>query len=179
MVKKRIPIPFEALSLRVYDLWENQWLLLTAGDFSSGHYNAMTVGWGSIGRMWDKPFVQVVVRPTRYTYQFMERYDTFTLCAFSEPFRFALTLLGTKSGRNCNKIQESGLHPISAQYVKAPCFEEAELVFECQKIYWDDFEPGHFLDPAIYSVYPQKDYHRVYFGEILGIWGTEKYKILS
>ncbi len=179
MGEKRVPISFEALSLRVYDVWENQWLLLTAGDFSSGQYNAMTVGWGSIGRMWDKPFVQVVVRPTRYTYQFMEKYDTFTLCAFPETFRSALTLLGTKSGREGNKIQESGLHPIPSKYVKAPCFEEAELVFECKKIYWQDFNPSHFLDSVIHQMYPQKDYHRIYFGEILGIWGDEKYKGLS
>lgn len=179
MGKKRIPISVEALSLRVYDLWENQWLLLTAGDFQSGHYNAMTIGWGSIGRMWDKPFVQVVVRPTRYTYEFMERYDTFTVCAFPETCKPALTLLGSKSGRDGNKIQESGLHPMASHYVKAPCFEEAELVFECRKMYWDDFDPGHFLDSEIQFLYPKKDYHRVYFGEILGIFGDETYRLKS
>ena len=78
------PIPIDQLLLNVSALWSEQWLLLTAGDFRAGKFNAMTVGWGSFGVMWNKPFVQVVVRPTRYTYQFMEQYEDFTLCAFPE-----------------------------------------------------------------------------------------------
>ncbi|OGU56498.1 MAG: hypothetical protein A2V66_05955, partial [Ignavibacteria bacterium RBG_13_36_8] len=149
------------------NLWKNDWFLLTSGNFDQGKYNTMTVAWGSIGLMWNKPFVQVVVRPTRYTYEFMEKYETFTLSAFPEKYRPALNLLGTKSGRNCNKILESGLTPIKSTIVQAPSFAEAELIFECKKLYWQDFDPKNFLDSSIERNYPQKDYHRIYFGKIL------------
>ncbi|MCA1954508.1 MAG: hypothetical protein LDL12_05080, partial [Anaerolinea sp.] len=83
----RIAIPIERLLNRPYDFWENEWVLLTSGDFESKEYNAMTVAWGSLGCMWSRPFAQVVVRPTRHTFQFMERYPTFTLCAFGPQHR--------------------------------------------------------------------------------------------
>lgn len=150
-------------------LWADRWLVLTAGDWPAGDYNAMTVSWGAMGTLWEKPFVQVVVRPTRYTYGFMERHGTFTLCAFPEKHRKALSLLGSRSGRDCDKIGLSGLTPEASTAVAAPCFAEAELVLECRKIYWHDFDPGRFLDPSISAHYPLKDYHRVYYGEIVAV----------
>jgi len=169
-------IPFDSFRVKAHHLWAKQWLLLTAGDFATGQFNAMTVGWGSLGTMWGRPFVQVVVRPVRYTFGFMESYDTFTLCVFPQGYRRALNLLGTKSGRDGDKIAEAGLTPVPSRRVAAPCFSEAELVLECQKIYWDDMDPARFLDPAIESNYPQKDYHRIYYGQILGIYGASKYR---
>ncbi len=161
--------------IKANDIWDNQWLLLTSGDFEKKHFNPMTIGWGSFGIMWGLPFVQVLVRPTRYTYEFMNQYDTFTVCAFSKQYRKVLSILGTKSGRDMNKIDESGLTPIASQQVRAPGFEEAELIVECRKIYWYDITPDHFLDPSIDKHYPQKDYHRVHFGQILNLRGTEKF----
>jgi flavin reductase (DIM6/NTAB) family NADH-FMN oxidoreductase RutF len=172
----RKPIRFSDLTVRAHHLWAEQWMLLTSGDFKKSLFNTMAVGWGSLGTMWGKPFAQVVVRPTRYTLAFMEKYDTFTLCAFPRAHRSAVQLLGTKSGRDGDKIAESGLTPAAAAAVAAPCFEEAELVIECRKIYWQDVEPGHFLDPAIQRNYPQKDYHRIYFGEIVAIAGADSFR---
>ena len=166
----RKQIPFDEFLVKAHHLWAQQWLLLTAGDFAAGQFNTMTVGWGSLGTMWGKPFAQIVVRPTRYTYEFMERYDTFTLCAFPENHRQALQLLGTKSGRDGDKIAEAGLMPIASTQVDAPGFAEAELIVECRKIYWADMNPAHFLDPNIEKNYPQKNYHRIYFGQIVAIW---------
>lgn len=171
----RKPIPYDQLLVRSHHLWAKQWLLLTAGEFPEGRYNTMTVGWGSLGRMWGRPYAQVVVRPSRYTYGFMERYDSFTLCTFSEDYRRALNLLGTKSGRDGDKITEAGLTPIPSTRVAAPGFAEAELILECRKMYWDDMNPAHFLDPGIEANYPRKDYHRIYYGEILAIYGTNAY----
>lgn len=153
-------------------LWAKQWLLLTAGDFAAGDYNTMTVAWGSLGCMWNKPFAQVVVRPTRYTHSFMEHFDTFTLTAFPAKYKEALLLLGSKSGRDGDKIREAGLTPAASVRVPAPAFAEAELILECRKIYWQDMTPAQFLDPEIHAQYPQKDYHRIYFGEILLIRGS-------
>ncbi|MCR4438443.1 MAG: flavin reductase [bacterium] len=172
----RVPIPPDDLCLKAIDLWTNRWLLLTSGDFRAGHFNSMTVAWGSIGQMWDRPFAQVVVRPSRYTYGFMERYPTFTLCAFPEAYRGALELLGSKSGRDGDKIAEAGLTPQAASVVAAPCFAEADLVIECRKMYWDDLAPERFGDAAIASLYPRGDYHRVYFGEILAVSGSPDYR---
>jgi flavin reductase (DIM6/NTAB) family NADH-FMN oxidoreductase RutF len=173
---ERTPIPLDEFSVKAHHLWAKKWFLLTAGDFSQGDFNAMTVGWGSIGTMWGKPFAQLVVRPVRYTYGFMERYDTFTLCAFPDAYHRVLNLLGTRSGRDGDKIAESGLTPIASKRVAAPGFAEAELILECKKIYWDDMDPAHFLDPEIENNYPQKDYHRIYFGEILAAYGDATFR---
>lgn len=173
----RQPIPFEELVLRPLHLWNTQHLILTAGAFAQNHFNAMTVGWGSLGVMWSVPFVQVVVRPTRYTYEFIERYDTFTLCAFPPEFAPAVQLIGTQSGREGNKIARAGLTPIASTCVAAPSFAEAELVFECRKMYWDDMTPAHFLDARIETTYPRKDYHRIYFGEILAVLGQSHHRM--
>jgi flavin reductase (DIM6/NTAB) family NADH-FMN oxidoreductase RutF len=172
----RKSIPFENLRANVHTIWSKQGMLLTSGDFVAGHFNTMTVGWGSLGVMWRRPFVQVVVRPTRYTYEFMEQYDTFTLCAFPEVYRQALQLLGTKSGRDGDKIAEAGLTPIASTLVPAPGFAEADLIVECREMYWQDMDPAQFLDPAIENHYAKKDYHRITFGEVMAINGTEAYE---
>lgn len=164
-LRKEIPLSefrYDPLQLKT------EWLLLCAGEYASGHFNAMTISWGSYGQIWDRMFFQVVVRPTRYTYEFMERYDTFTLSAFTpEKYRKALSLLGSRSGRESDKISLAGLTPVPSYRVAAPSFAEAYLVIECRKIYWQDLDPSHFLDPAIEENYPRRDYHRIYFGEIL------------
>ncbi|MBD3306431.1 flavin reductase family protein [candidate division KSB3 bacterium] len=174
---ERQVIPFEQFAVKAHARWAQQWMLLVAGDFQRDHFNAMTVGWGSFGTMWKKPFAQVVVRPTRYTYEFMEQYETFTLCGFPEEYQPALEILGTKSGRDGDKIAEAKLTPIAASRVAAPGFQEADLIVECRKIYWEDFTPEHFLEPALEDNYPLKDYHRVYFGEILAVSGTSAYRL--
>jgi flavin reductase (DIM6/NTAB) family NADH-FMN oxidoreductase RutF len=172
----RDAIPIQDLNVRINYLWDDQWLLLTAGDFASRDFNSMTVSWGSLGVMWNRPFAQVVVRPVRHTFNFIERHPTFTLCAFPGEYQDALQLLGSKSGRDGNKIAESGLTPQAATTVAAPGFAEAELVLECRKMYSDDFDPARFLDPTIDRYYPDKDYHRIYFGEIVAIRATAKYR---
>ncbi len=173
----RDEIPVDRLLTRPSHLWLDQWLLLTSGDFGAGDFNTMTVGWGSIGAMWNRPFAQVVVRPTRYTYEFIERYDTFTLCAFPGSAREALKLLGATSGRDGDKIADAALTPIASTLIAAPGFDEAELILECRKIYWDDLEPAHFLDPSIDGSYPEGDYHRIYFGEIVAAFGNLEWSI--
>ena len=105
----RRTIPVHEFVTPIFHQWDKGWFLLTSGDFAAGDYNTMTVSWGAMGGLWGRPFVQVVVRPQRYTYGFMERYDTFTLSAFPESYRKALDLLGVKSGRDGDKIAEAGL----------------------------------------------------------------------
>lgn len=172
---ERQTIQFDQFDTKVFHLFDKQWMLLTSGDYAARRYNAMTISWGSIGFVWGRPFVQVLVRPQRYTFEFMEHYDSFSLCAFPNEYRQALSLLGTKSGREGDKIGTAGLTPIAVECIAAPGYQEAELILECRKIYWQDFDPAHFVAPDIAKNYPIQDYHRVYFGEILNIQGTAKF----
>ncbi len=165
------PISFQELRLKSFSIFDDQWFLLTCGDMKNRHFNSMTISWGSLGIMWNKPFIQVVVRPTRYTHEFLQVYPDFTLCAFPDAHRKALALLGAKSGRDGDKIAEAGVTPCQSKMVSSPAFEEANLIFECRKMYSDVFRPEQFLDPAIEGVYTKNDYHTIYYGEILTISG--------
>ncbi len=172
---QRVAICATDLKFRPHHLWHDRSLLLTAGDFSTGDYNCMTIGWGSFGTMWSKPFIQVVVRPTRYTHQFIEKYPTFTVCAFGKEYNHDLQLLGSRSGRDGNKLQLTSLTPIASTVVPAPGYQEAELIIECRKVYSDVIRPERFLDKSIARNYPARDYHTFYFGWIEAIFGLELY----
>ena len=166
-------IKIEDLKTFSFSIWNKGWFILTSGDFAEKNFNAMTISWGSIGYIWEKPFVQVVVRPTRYTLKFMQSYPDFTVCAFSTQYRKALQLLGSKSGKQGDKIAESGLTPCKSSVVNSPSFVEANLVFECRKIYSDRIEPEGFIDPSIDENYPLGDYHRIFYGEVLSVRGDK------
>jgi flavin reductase (DIM6/NTAB) family NADH-FMN oxidoreductase RutF len=165
------PIAIDEFSSKLFKAFDKGWFLLTAGSFADKKFNCMTISWGMMGIMWNKPIVQVVVRPTRYTDEFMESSPDFTVCAFPREYRKALSLLGSKSGRDGDKIKESGLTPCPASLVSAPAYAEANLVFECRKIYKDVFKPAGFIEPAILEEYPAKDYHHIYIGEVVAIKG--------
>jgi flavin reductase (DIM6/NTAB) family NADH-FMN oxidoreductase RutF len=161
------------LLLPSVDVWFSRWFVLTAGDMEK--FNSMTVAWGSVGGIWEMPFVQVVVRPTRYTFGFMNEGEGFTLCSFPRKYRKDVALLGSRSGRDGDKIALTRLTPVRSEAVAAPCFKEADLVFECRKIYWQDLDDRNFLSAKIAANYPQMDYHRVFFGEILRIRGSKEF----
>jgi flavin reductase (DIM6/NTAB) family NADH-FMN oxidoreductase RutF len=166
---KRKKINVHDLILKPTNIWENEWFLLSAGDYKTGDHNAMTVAWGSLGTMWSKPFAQVVVRPSRHSYEFMNKYDTFTLSHFPAKYKKALSYLGTVSGSDePEKMQKSGLTPCAVPGVDAPGYEEADLVIACKKIYWQDMDAEHFLKEGILDKYPEgNNFHRIYFGEIV------------
>ena len=125
--------------------------------------------------MWSMPIALVAVRFSRYTFQFMEKFDTFTLNAFPEKYRDLLNEFGSHSGREIDKFHPSEITAIPSQKIKAPSYSEAELVSECKKIYWNDINPAHFLDDRIFDKYLKRDYHRFYIGEVVGIFGTPNY----
>ena len=156
----------KALDQNVFSLIGDQWMLITAGN--QDQCNAMTASWGGLGVLWGKPVATVYIRPQRYTLEFVEREDTFTLCFFGEQYRKALALCGSKSGRDVDKVKECGFTVATAE--GAPYFEEADLVLVCKKAYWQDMDPTHFLDGEIDSKwYPEKDYHRIFIGEIVEV----------
>lgn len=144
------------------------WFLLTAGD--KDNWNTMTASWGGLGVLWHKHVAFIFVRPSRNTYSFVEKGDTFTISFFTEDYRDALVYCGKNSGRDVNKANETGLTPMACDE-KTTTFEEARLVLVCKKMYHQDLEPEHFLDPDIALNYPgDTNYHRMYVGEVINCY---------
>ena len=108
----------------------SQWMLVTAGD--QNRYNTMTASWGGLGVMWGKNVAYTVIRPQRYTYEFMESNDTYTLSFYGKEYKTALNFCGSKSGRDVDKAKETGLTPVFSE--AAPYFEQAEIVLVCRKL---------------------------------------------
>ena len=172
----RSPIEPNAFQCPPVQLWGERWLLLTAGELAPRAFNCMTVAWGGFGMLWAKPLAMVAVRPSRYTYEFMERVADFTLSAFPPAMKDKLTVCGTKSGRDMDKVKACGLHPVASAKVGTPGFEEAELILECRKLYVSDLNPDAFLSRDIEPLYNGRDYHRLYFAEVVAISGTDAYR---
>jgi flavin reductase (DIM6/NTAB) family NADH-FMN oxidoreductase RutF len=149
----------------------DEWMLITAGNTAEdkGNWNTMTASWGALGELWNKDAAFVFIRPGRHTRAFIDNNPLFTLSFFKEKHHGALALCGEKSGRDCDKAAEAGLTPIvfGGGIAGAVAFEEASEIIVCRKIYTQDIDPKRFLDPSIESNYPQKDYHRMYVGEVL------------
>ncbi len=150
-----------------FKLIGNDWMLVTAGN--SGHFNTMTASWGGLGVLWHKPVATIYVRPTRYTDQFIKRYDGFTLSILPEKYREALNLCGTLSGRDVNKVQMAGLTVVELPDRRVG-FEEARLVLSCRKLYSDKIRPEQFIEKSISKHYPKLDYHSMYIGEITSVY---------
>jgi flavin reductase (DIM6/NTAB) family NADH-FMN oxidoreductase RutF len=152
----------ELLTDNPFKLIGADWMLITAGSPDS--YNTMTASWGGLGVLWERKVCYIFIRPTRHTYAFIERSQDFTISFFEEKYRSALQFCGSHSGRDTDKIKGAGLTPVKEGGVVY--FEEARLVLECRKLYFQDISPECFLDPKIDGMYPMKDYHRMYVGEI-------------
>ena len=160
----------DALTMNAYNAFHYDWALATAGTMDC--HNTMTIGWGGIGCLWSKPVATVFIRPNRYTYEFMEREDYFTVSFYAEDYRDALKLLGRKSGRDGDKIAEAGLHaePIGSSVT----FKEARLTLLCRKIYHHDLD-AEAMDPASRDTFyaPDNPIHRMYIGEIVEVRSAE------
>lgn len=156
--------PFEVIG--------KDWMLVTAGDKERN--NTMTASWGAMGILFNKPVVTIFIRPQRYTYEFLEAKDEFTLSVLPKEFRNAMNICGKKSGRDCDKMKEAGIHPLELESGNIG-IEEARLVLECKKIYGNFFNPDAFYDKANVEekFFPNKDYHKVYIAEITKVWIKE------
>lgn len=152
------------IETNVFSLIGEQWMLVTAG--TAERCNTMTASWGGLGVLWGAPMATIYIRPQRYTFEFLEKSDTFSLCFFPPQYREALALCGSKSGRDVDKIKQCGLTVLTSEE-GTPYFEQAQLALICKKTYWQDLDHTHFLDEAIEQKWYNKDYHRMYFGEIL------------
>jgi flavin reductase (DIM6/NTAB) family NADH-FMN oxidoreductase RutF len=148
-------------------LFNDDWMALAAGR--EGDMNAMTISWGSLGELWNKPVVTVYVSPDRYTDSFMERNDYFTVTAFAEEHRPKLLHIGSHSGRDGDKLKDAGL---AVEYTPRgnPMFTDGRLMIECRKIYSDQFDASR-LDSATKAFYAKgTSIHNMYIGEIVNVW---------
>lgn len=152
----------------VFDLIGFEWFLISAGTEKG--FNTMTASWGTMGVFWHKPIAICFVRPTRHTFNFMEESDVYTLSFLGTQNKAIHKVCGSKSGRDTDKIKETGLKPVLTEHGSVT-YEQARLVLECKKIYYDDLKPVFFLPDNIdKDIYPDMDYHRMYFGEILNVY---------
>lgn len=152
-----------------FDIFDKDWALLTAG--AEQHYNTMTISWGGLGTLWGKPVVTVYVKPVRYTHQFMEQSDCFTVSFYSEKYRKALGLLGALSGRDSDKVAEAGLTPKALD--SAVTFKEAKVTLVCKKIYRQDMDTNAMPADVVKDFYGSEEAHTIYIGEVIDIIRSE------
>ncbi len=143
----------------------DDWALLSAG--APENFNTMTVSWGGIGELWGKDVCFVFVRPQRYTFEFMEKNDYFSLSFFGGDYKKELGICGSKSGRDIDKMTETGFIPINLQ--NATGFKQAKVNIVLKKLAYQDMKPDGFIDETIMNNYANNDFHRVYIGEIVKV----------
>ena len=151
--------------LKPYCDFHEDWALVAAGSLDD--HNAMTVSWGGIGCLWNKPVATVYVRPNRHTYGYFEKNEYFTVSFYPGEYRKALGLMGSKSGRDCDKEAEAGLTAV-------PCGEtvtyaEASKTLLCRKLYCQDMELDRFPEDVKARFFGSEPAHRMYIGEIIEI----------
>lgn len=143
----------------------NDWALLTAGNTDS--FNTMTVSWGGIGELWNKDVCFIFVRPQRYTYEFIEKNDYFTLSFFGGEYKKELGICGSKSGRDIDKMTETGFAPLDLG--ESVGIKQAKVNIVLKKLAYQDMKPEGFVDESIMKNYANNDFHRVYVGEIVKV----------
>ncbi len=149
----------------VFRIFEKDWALLTAGTID--HFNTMTIGWGGLGTLWGKPAATVYVKPIRYTHEFMEKNEYFTVSFYPDTCRRALGILGSLSGRDCDKVAKSGLTPKSLQ--NAVTFEQAQATLLCKKIYRQDLDTSAMPQDVAAAYYTTEAAHTMYVGEVVDV----------
>jgi len=146
-------------------------LLLVSGTMEQA--NVMTIGWGLPRILWGKPFFIVAVRPSRYTYQFIEKTGDFTVNVPGRGMEEIVTYCGTVSGRNHDKFREKGLTAIPSKQVRSPIIGECTINYECKVAYKTRVVKEELPSTIISSCYPRGDYHTLYFGEIVAVHADE------
>lgn len=148
----------------------NEWMLVTAG--TKDKFNTMTASWGGIGYVWNKPVVFTFVRPERYTYEFTEANELFTLSFLGLENKEMHKICGSKSGRTVDKVKETGLIPFETEN-DAIAFQQSRLAFECRKLYTDIIKEENFIDKGSFPTWYSEakgNPHKMYVAEILNVW---------
>ncbi len=155
----------QQLNVSAFDAFHTQWALLTAG--TPEDYNTMTISWGGLGTLWSRPTATVYVKPIRYTYRYMERHAFFTVSFFPPEYREDLTILGSRSGRDGDKVALTRLTPKPAG--EGVTFAEAHTTLLCRKIYRQDLDSAAVPPDVAAQFYAAEAPHRMYIGEVLSV----------
>ena len=164
-------IAFSELNFNPMTMIAKEWMLVTAGNEARG-YNTMTASWGHLGSMWGHggglPTAVIYLRPQRYTKEFVDREDLFTLSVFPEAYKKDLGYLGRVSGRDGDKVAATELTPVFEE--DYTYFSQAKLVLVCRKLYRGTLQEDGFVDRSILDDhYPNRDLHDMYIGEIVKV----------
>lgn len=160
----------ESMKMDAFDMFHHSWALLTAGV--PEHFNTMTISWGGVGCLWNRSVATVYVRPSRYTYEFMEQYEYFTVSFYPGEYKGALGLLGRESGRDCDKVVKSGLTPVSIG--DGVTFAEAKTTLLCKKLYCQDMDPKRIPEEIWNRFFDEGEApHRMYIGEVIAVKAAE------
>ncbi len=163
------PYPAAMLDINPFSKIGTEWMAVTAGD--SDKVNTMTASWGTLGVLWGKNVVSIFIRESRYTKEFIDRMDTFSLTFFDvsdKENKLALKYFGAVSGRDENKIANAKMHVDYAD--NTPYIDEGNLVLICKKLSATKILPQQFLDDTIAGLwYTDNDYHTMYVAEITQI----------
>ena len=150
-------------TMDIFKQFDKKWALLTAGTEES--FNTMTISWGGMGTIWNKPAVTVYVRESRYTHEFMDGNDYFTVSFYPEQYKKELGVLGSRSGRDMDKMTASGLTAMKAG--ESMTFKEAEVTLVCKKLYKQRLLPENMPKDVVDTMYADNDIHDMYIGEIV------------
>ena len=164
-------ISVSELSFNPMTMIAKEWMLVTAGNESRG-YNTMTASWGHLGSIWGHggglPTAVIYLRPQRYTKEFVDREELFTISVFPEEYKKDLGYLGRVSGRDEDKVAATGLTPVFEE--DCTYFQQAKLVLVCRKLYQSTLQADGFIDKSILTEhYPNRDLHDMYIGQILKV----------
>lgn len=161
------PYPSDLLELNPFTKIGTEWMAVTAGD--SEKVNTMTASWGTIGVLWGKNVVSVFIRESRYTKEFVDKHDTFSLTFFDHKLKAALKYFGAVSGRTEDKIANAKMN-IDYAADGTPYIDEGNLVLICRKLSATRISPDQFIDTGIDETwYKDKDYHTMYVAEVTEI----------
>lgn len=147
------------------NIFQSDWALVTAG--TPENYNTMTIGWGGLGTLWRKPVCTVYVKPCRYTHRFMDANDYFTVSFYKDDYRSALSALGTKSGRDGDKVAEVGFNAVPCG--ESVTFSQAKTTLLCKKIYRQDMTMDTMPADVIEKYYTEEAPHTVFVGEVIDV----------
>jgi flavin reductase (DIM6/NTAB) family NADH-FMN oxidoreductase RutF len=136
--------------------------------------NGLTIGWAFIGPSWGKSIFVAMIRPSRHSYEMVERTGDFTVNVLppGSEMEKAVSLWGTVSGRDHDKFAESGLLAAPSRLVRSPVVEQAVISYECRVLYKTDLAPEALPEAINRSAYPKGDHHRLYFAEIVACYGN-------
>lgn len=148
-----------------FEIFDRRWALVTAG--TKDHWNTMTISWGMMGTMWSRPCVTVYVRDSRYTLEFLENCDTFTLSFFDEKYKKDLGILGSVSGRDHDKVAMTSLTPVVLD--EGIGFEQAKMTIVCKKLYEQRMDLDAMPAEIVDHYYGDKDVHHMFIGQVLEI----------